>query len=594
MPGLLARRAALTPSAAAYVTRGSDGVWNTTIWSDFREDVAALSLQFAQHGLVPGARLGILARTSLGWETAQMAALTCGATVAGIDPYYPDALVNELVTQLGLTSLVVEDAETFGRLSETNRNRFKLVVYLSNEAPRDNRDFPTLQKLKALRPRSTAWNPLARPGAPALVAFSSGSTGNPKPIMYTHAQVVHACRSILELYPELSPETHLVCWLPLANLFQRMINFCATAKGAVSYIVKDPRHVMDVVPIANPEVFVAVPRFCEKLHAGMMQRIGGRPFIAPLVERAIAWGGELDAARSGRSRIPPMKRILASLADRLVLARLRAAMGTKIKFILSGSAPMPPWLVERFCAIGIPVLEAYGVSEDLVPVAANRLAARKAGTVGKPVGDNEVRIASDGEVQVRGCGVFVPTLGDNGASAGALTDDGFLATGDLGSFDEDGFLTLHGRRTEAFKNAQGRWISLAQIEAALRQAPEVEYAAVIRMSGDRLVAVLSLSEHIDGAPRGTPPDAGELQRRLGESLREHLSGALSTLPGTMRPVAYLVARAGFTPATGEVTTNLKLRRMAIAEKFAEPLHRLADEIDGLLPVAAEVPLVRFL
>ena len=594
LPGLLAKRAALTPSDPAYVAQGSNGVWNTTTWSEFRDDVAALSLQFAQHGLVPGARLGILARTSLGWETAQMAALTCGATVVGIDPYYPDALINELMAKLGVTGLVVEDAATFWRLSENAQNRFEFVVYLCSEAPRDKGNFPTLQKLRELRPGPAAWNPVAQPGAPALVAFSSGSTGNPKPIVYTHAQVVHACRSILKLYPELSPGTHLVCWLPLANLFQRMINFCATAKGAVSYIVEDPRHVMDAVLIANPEVFVAVPRFCEKLHAGMMQRMGEHSFLARLVERAIALGTELRLSQSGRSRIPPMKRILASLADRLVLARLRAVMGTRIKFIVSGSAPMPPWLLERFCGMGVPVLEAYGVSEDLVPVAANRLAERKTGTVGKPAGDNEVRIASDGEVQVRGYGVFLPALGENSASAGALTKDGFLATGDVGSFDEEGFLTLHGRRTEAFKSAQGRWVSLTQIEAVLRQLPAIEHAAVIRIPRDRLIAVLALSQPPGITPSsGTSPDAAELEHQLGVTLREHLALALSALPGAMHPVAFLVVGGGFTPASGEITTNLKLRRTAIAEKFAEPLRRLTDEIDGPTLVASALPLLKF-
>jgi len=593
LPDLLARRAALTPSAPAYFTERPDGVWTAKTWSEFRNDVAAIALQFRRHGVASGSRIGILARTSLGWETAQMAALACGATVAGIDPYYPDTLINELVRQLGLTTLIVEDASTFGRLSAANRNRFEFVVYVGDDVGQDHGRVPGLDKLRANGSGAAAWNPEARPGAAALVAFSSGSTGKPKPILYTHSQVVHACRSILELYPELSPGTHLVCWLPLANLFQRMINFCAIAKGAASYMVEDPRQVMDVVPIASPEVFVAVPRFCEKLHAGVMQRVGERPLIAGLVERAIALGTALRAARPGETRISLTKRVVATLADRVVLARLRGVMGKRIKFIISGSAPMPRWLLDRFSAIGIPVLEAYGVSENLVPVAANRLAERKAGTVGRPVGDNEVRIASDGEVQVRGQGVFLPTLGENGASAAALTADGFLATGDLGSVDGDGFLTLLGRRTETFKNAQGRWVSLTQIEAVLRQLPEVEHAVAIRMPGDRLIAVLALSQSVRGIPAGAPPDAAELERRLGGTLRGHLARALSTLPSAMRPIGFLVVSGGFTPETGEITTNLKLRRTAIAEKFAEPLRRLANETDSLPSDASAAPLLTF-
>ena len=250
IPGLLAKRTALTPSAPAYLTEQTDGTWSATTWLQFQEDVAALSSQFARHGITLGSRLGILAPTSLGWEAAQMAALACGATVAGIDPYYTDALINRLLAQLGITCLVVEDAATFARLSATNRERFGFVAYIKDNITGDPGSYPSLTRLRALGSGSVRSNTQTHGGTPALVAFSSGSTGSPKPILYTHAQVVHACRCILEVYPELSAGTHLVCWLPLANLFQRMINFCATAIGATSYIVEDPRHVMDVVPIA--------------------------------------------------------------------------------------------------------------------------------------------------------------------------------------------------------------------------------------------------------------------------------------------------------------------------------------------------------
>jgi long-chain acyl-CoA synthetase len=594
LPDLLDRRTALTPSAPAYFTRRPDGTWSPTTWLEFRDAVAAIALQFRRHGFAPGKRVGILARTSLGWETAQMAALTCGAIVAGIDPYYPDALINDLVGQLGLTALIVEDAATLARLSAANRNGFAFVAYVRDDVEQREGRLPGLGQLRSLGSDAARLDPEAKPAAAALVAFSSGSTGNPRPILYTHSQVVHACRSILDLYPELSPGTRLVCWLPLANLFQRMINFCATAKGAASYMVEDPRQVMDVVPIANPEVFVAVPRFCERLHVGMMQRVRERRHIASLVERAIALGAALRPTERGRPRMSPIRRVVAGLADRLVLARLRNVLGKRIKFIISGSAPMPRWLLDRFGAIGIPVLEAYGVSENLVPVAANRLTDCKPGTVGKPVGDNEVRIASDGEVQVRGRGVFVPTLGENSANAAALTPDGFLATGDLGSVDEEGFLTLLGRRTEAYKNSLGRWVSLTQTEAVLRQLPEVDHAAVIRMSGDRLIAVLAINQSMRGIPATEPTDAADLERRLGGTLREHLAHALRTLPGAMRPGGFLVVSRGFTPESGEITTNLKLRRAAIAEKFAEPLRRLVGDIGSPQSEAGSAPLLTFL
>src|SRR5688500_13694753 len=160
-----------------------------------------------------------------------------------------------------------------------------------------------------------------------------------------------------------------------------------------------------------------------------------------------------------------------------------------MKFIITGAAPTPRWLLDWFEILGVPVLAAYGASENIVPIAANRLSSRRRGTVGHPAGDNELRIAEDGEVQVRGRGVVDPTLAGNHGRGRALTADGSLATGDRGSVDDEGFLTLHGRRTEAHKNDQGRWVSLPDIEAALRQLPDIEQAVVIKMPDDRLLGV---------------------------------------------------------------------------------------------------------
>jgi long-chain acyl-CoA synthetase len=236
---------------------------------------------------------------------------------------------------------------------------------------------------------------------------------------------------------------------------------------------------------------------------------------------------------------------------------------------------MPRWLLDWFGAIGIPVLEAYGTSENLVPIAANTLTQRRAGTVGKPVGDNEVRIGDDGQVQVRGFGVFDPRLPDNAARASAVGDDGFLSTGDLGAFDDDGFLTLRGRRAEVFKNAQGRWVSLPMIEAALRRIPPVEHAAVVRLARDRLVGVLALTQ---GTEAGAALKDSEIAReRVESALLDRLTHAVNAMPAAMRPIAFIVVCAGFSPASGELTTNLKLRRAAIEARVAAPLAQIASQ-----------------
>lgn len=592
LPALFARRAERTPSAPAFLVQRGDSVWNPINWEMLQQDVVALSEGFAGVGIGTGKRVGILARTSVEWEIAQRAILRCGGIVAGIDPYYPDELVDSLVAQLELTALLVEDEATLLRIPESTRRRLAFIAFLKETRSPTNPDIPTLQNLCATRQqRVMILRPMPSANTPALIAFSSGSTGQPKPIVYTHAQVVHACRSILDVYPELSDSTRLVCWLPLANLFQRIINFCATAKGASSFIVADPRRVMEVLPIAKPEVFMAVPRFCERVHEAMMQRIAKRPGVRRMVEAAIALAAEVRDADSKRRPIAPVKRIAFGLADRFVLARLRAVFGGNLRFIVSGSAPMPHWLLDRFDAIGIPVLEAYGVSENIVPIAANRLGDRRPGTVGKPVGDNQVRIARDGQVEVRGRGNFDPSQEENAARAADIDNDGYLATGDVGSFDSDGYLVLQGRRAEAYKNAQGRWISLPLVEAALRRVEPIEYAAVIRLPDERLVAVLAL---MSGMPMEPAPGPVAVESSMGHALRTGLERELVKLPIAMRPIAFVVVCRGFSPATGELTTNLKLRRGAIAERVAGHIDELRFLRDAQSDTARRAILLRFI
>src|SRR5688500_6888115 len=378
LPDLFSRRAELTPSGHAFLTQRDRGDWEAVRWVELERETVSMSMQFAALGIGSGQRVGIIAATSVEWEIAQRALLRVGAIVVGIDPYYPDAVLNALLAELDLRGLIVEDEATLRRITPRALQRLSLLARVTG-AEDSEPAFPSLRRLRARPPASSPMIAAPDASSPALVAFSSGSTGRPQALLYTHAQVVHACKCILGLYPELSDEARLVCWLPIANLFQRMINFCATAKGAASYVVADPRRVVDVLPIARPEVFVAVPRFLEKVNQGMSGRLEHRRAARRLVESTIALATKLRHAERNGHRIGPLARALHTLADRIVLSRLRAVFGGNLRYIVSGSAPMPRWLIERFEAIGIPVLEAYGVSGNLVPICAQRLSDRKPG-----------------------------------------------------------------------------------------------------------------------------------------------------------------------------------------------------------------------
>lgn len=578
IPELLASRAHDTPDQPAFLVLEHSGRWQPITWSDFAVHTERLALGLHRSGCVRGARVAILARTCIEWEQAQTAALRLGAIVIGVDPNYPDETLAGVLETTTPEFLFVEDAPTLARIPGSIGARLRLTVIFR---PAEAHGSSAVKHLAALV-QSAGANTTALPAGPAaddpaIVVFSSGTTGSPKPVAYTHRQVLLAVGAILDAFPDIGPGSRLACWLPLANLFQRIINFCAVARGAVSYVIEDPREIVKHLPAVGPRVFIGVPRFFEKVQSGIEDRLGAAPAPARAVARwALACGKRRAARRFAGSEPGVVDRMLWPLADALVLRRLRGVFGDDVRYLISGSAPMPLWLLEWFEGIGLPVLEAYGVSENIVPVAMNRPDRRKIGTVGEPMPGNEVKLGSDGEVLVRGAGVFSGYLG---ASSPRPDADGFWATGDRGEFTADGHVRLIGRKSDSFKTSGGRWVAPGNVEALLRQATYVEHAVLLRSSESALVAILN----VDLARFRNDMSACELSADERARIARDAARALAAVPAYSRPTVLLVVTAPFSIAGGELTTNLKLRRGFIAEKF-EPrfagLREAAQTADG--------------
>ena len=553
---------AVSPEAAAYFT-ADGGRWRATSWQDLSKNVGALAAGLAELGLDRGDRIAVLAPTSLAWECCQLAAMSLGACVVGVDPLYPRDLVDALLNELDVRVLVVGNPSLLEHVSPSVRAPMRATILLEGSGT-ETVAYSTLSRRRA------AMSLVCEPTDPALVAFSSGTSGRPKAITYTHQQVTLACDAILDRFSDIGEGSTLVCWLPLANLFQRMVNFCSIARGGRSYMVSDPRQVVQVAREVEPDVLIAVPRFCEKLWRGMEDKLANSPWWArEPARRAIDASLALARLELRGSRVPVSVRMRGELARRTLLRFLRSVLGSRLRYIISGSAPCPIWIHERFAALGIPIYEAYGQSENAVPIAANSPRAFHLGSVGKPLKHNHVRISREGEVQVKGPGVFAPDVAGNERYRDSLTNDGFLATGDQGEWQSGGFLRLTGRKGEMFKGPNGRWVAPAVIEGTLRQVPGVEQAVVFGRGA--IVGVIVVG---DDAPKIT-------------GLRQELLGVMSDLPSGTRPQGLLVTKRALTIEGGEITTNLKLRRDAVLRRHAAALDRLCE---GIVP-STELELV---
>jgi long-chain acyl-CoA synthetase len=572
VPAILQARAELSRDATALWSHETPaGTWSPSRWGEYRDSAARIAAALKHLKLAPGERVGILAPSSQRWDLLQMGVLAAQGVVVGLDPHDLDENLNSIAQRCNLAGLVVQDLSWLGRFGTDIRDQLRFVVHLDSNEDRDQgiayEDLIRLADDQPLQP----WHS-AQPDAPATIIFTSGTSGAPKGIQYTHRQLCLAVASIIEAFPNIDEGRQVICWLPLSNMFQRIINLAAIVCGAQTYYVEDPRAIMVHIGSIEPYFFIGVPYFYEKLYAGMIEKINQGPAWQQAI---IAWAlrvGDSYAKllRNGKPR-NILQRFNHRLADYLVLQRLRKVMGGNLHYVISGSAPMPLWLLERFHAMGLLVLEAYGLSENVIPVAVNRQDAYRFGTVGHPLNGCEVRLADDGELLVGGPGVISSYYGEE--QAGLLDSNGYLASGDYATIDADGFITLTGRKSEIIKTATGRRIAPAGIESFLLKVPSVESAAVIGAGRPYLVAVVVVSMEALGLIDGKNTEQSGLMGYCEQVCPEFVR-YLAPLPEYKRPAGLVVTARLFSLEGGELTANLKLRRQNVAKRYAGELETL--------------------
>lgn len=564
---LLAARAARSPDAPAQWSYSSRKRWESLTWSALQARVAELSRGLRAAGLQPGDRVAIAAAGRAEWDQVHLAVLAAGGVAVGLDTHSTASQRTVMLELVQPNWLVADDPAVLVHLAAKVPATLRFILTLFEGAVPEWPSGCTCVSFDALLARGregdSAWN-IALPEDAAWMIFTSGTTGQPKAVLYRQRQISLAVDAILDAFDDIVEGARLVSWLPLSNPFQRIINLCAVARGAQTFYVTDPREVMQHLPSIRPHVFIGVPRFFEKVHGAMTQRLEASAMTALLGSWALAVGHRHASTLRAGGKPTLWLSLTRRVADALVLRRLRTAFGSDLRYLVSGSAAMPVWLLERLHAMGLLVLEAYGLSECIVPVAANRPRAYRFGSVGHPMKGVEVRMAADGELLLRSAGVFDGYLGPSANDGPPIDRDGFLASGDYAETDADGFIRLVGRKSEVFKTSTGRRVAPTAVEAALRRVPGVEHAAVFGDGRKSLLAVVGVDDR-------AAADVSALRAALLRHLQE--------LPDYLRPAGLVVTRKAFSIEAGELTGNLKLRRQAVRDAYAPALEALAALVD---------------
>lgn len=563
------------PTEPVY-SRRIDGAWHDVTFAEFAEDVLQLARGLVAAGLKPGEHVGLMSHTRYEWGVIDFAVQAARGVVV---PVYETSSEDQIEWILGSTDTrfaFVENAELMRRFDSARPKLGALdqVFLIENDALSDlsarGAEVPA-EHIAELRAATAG-------GDDATIVFTSGSTGQPKGCRLTHANLVSNARNAIgDLDTFIKPGSSTLLFLPLAHVFARIIQLGAfTARARVGHEA-DISALMERLAEFRPTFLLAVPRVFEKVYNSAEQKARGRlkAKIFDLASRtAITW----SRAKSTGS-IPLHVRLLHAVLDRLVGAKLRDALGGRCAFSVSGGAPLGERLGHFFRGIGIEVIEGYGMTETSPVAALNTPQHNKIGTVGRPIPGGTLRVATDGELLVRGPNVFKGYWQNDDETAATLRD-GWLYTGDLAEIDAEGFVTITGRKKDLIVTAGGKNVAPTVLEDRLRAHPLVSQCIIV---GDRrpfIGALITLDvEMLSGwlADHGLPamsPDEAMHNPDVRAGLQRAVDYANKAVSRAEAIRKFEVLPNDFTVEGGQLTPSLKLRRPAVLAEFADDIEAL--------------------
>jgi long-chain acyl-CoA synthetase len=542
------------PGPAYLVQEGDD--WREVSWDEAAQAVEELANGLLALGVRKGDAFSILGSTRLEWVLFDFALGLVGAVGA---PIYMNSSPKD-------TAYVVKHSQAVGVLCEDESQRSKLEGLELDHVL-------TFADLDDLRARGRAYAASHR-GAVAEASaaireddlftyiYTSGTTGPPKACMITHRNYYEMADKIRQIDDFTVMDDTMLLFLPLAHNFGRLMHLHSPHVGYTLAFCPDPYAVAEALPAVRPTVFPSVPRVYEKVHTGVTAKFDEATGVKRrLIDWALRVGREVSRLRQAGEPVPRGLALRHRIADKLVYSKVKERLGGRIRICVSGGAPLAKEIIEFFHALDILILEGYGLTECTTAATVNRPTSYRFGTVGPALPGVRLRIADDGEVLIETETIFAGYYKDEEATREILQGDGWLRSGDVGSLDEDGFLTITDRKKDILVTAGGKNVAPQNLENALKTHSIISQALVV---GDRrpyVAALITLVEDV------SHEDAeAEVQRAVDEVNRD-----LSRFEQVKR---FTILPRDFTAEDGEVTPTLKLKRRVCQEHFAAEIEAL--------------------
>ena len=571
--------------------------WLPISYAELLERVHAVSAGLLDLGIVPGDRVALLSENRPEWAITDYACLAARCADVPVYPSLPAKQIEYILRDAGAVAVCVSTRTQLDKILEIRASLPGLRQVIAFDPGLEGDGVLGFEALmargRAARAKWPAWREDALAAAPddlATLIYTSGTTGEPKGVMLTHgnitSNVVASCMAL-----DVADGDECLSLLPLSHIFERMAgHYLMFQSGVViSYaesIEAVPRNLVEV----RPTICCAVPRLYEKIYAGALEAASLGP---ALKKKIFFWArrvGEEWTRRTLAGKVIPFDlRMARAVADRLVFRKIRARLGGRLRFFISGGAPLAVEIAEFFYGAGVPILEGYGLTETSPVISVNTPERIKLGTVGRPLQGVEVSIADDGEILTRGPHVMRGYYNKPEASREALTPDGWFRTGDIGVLDAQGFLRITDRKKDIIVTAGGKNVAPQPIEGMLKLNKFISNAVML---GDRKKFPIALL-----VPNFERLEAWAREHNLTWSTREELAARpeveeflASEAQKNLRDVAhfelpkrFLILPRDFSIESGELTPKLSVRRRVVEERYAPQIAALYADAEAHPP-----------
>ncbi|PYD01846.1 long-chain fatty acid--CoA ligase [Microbacterium esteraromaticum] len=577
---LLAQRVQKTPDLALFSVPEGSG-WRDISAKDFETAVIALAKGFVAAGIQPGEKVGFIAKTTYEWTLIDFALFYAGAVMVPIYETSSPAQIQWIMEDSGATALIVESAEHFTRADEVRgdlplvREIWQLHLGAIDTLTARGAEVPDaeIERRRGIAVGSDI----------ATLIYTSGSTGRPKGCVLTHSNFVELSRNSAKALDAVvsAPGASTLLFITTAHVFARFISILAVHSGVRTGHQPDTKQLLPALGSFKPTFLLAVPRVFEKVYNSAEQKAeaGGK---GKIFRAAAAAAVEHSTLREEGKPIPFGLRMKFALFNKLVYSKLREAMGGNVSYAVSGSAPLGARLGHFFHSLGVVILEGYGLTETTAPATVNLADKSKIGTVGPALPGVGVRLAEDGEIEVKGINVF-KEYWNNPEATEAAFHDGWFRTGDLGSFDSEGFLTITGRKKEIIVTAGGKNVAPAMLEDPIRSNPIVGQVVVLGDQKPFISALVTLdSEMLPTwlANNGLPADMSLSEASRNQAVRDEVQRAIDRANKTVSRAEsirkFTILPVEWTEASGHLTPKMSIKRNVILEDFADAVAEIYD------------------